>query len=438
MDKKSTGKQIIAIALLVVGFVGMVFGVFGLVGGGNIEPYEARQGVVLVYAAATVYNEDGTVEQMGGTGTGWVVGKPGEPVQYIVTNGHVVEAAYAYPKTYNNVTGTIQVYYSAAENDFAQVEVVYYSPQTEKDIAILKLPTPTNKRVPLTLRESDSVKMSETAYALGYPGDSSIRQTLPTYDLDDVTITKGIISNRVTTNSSTYEAFQMDVSIAPGNSGGPLVDENGRVIGINASGAIDPDTGVSLGMNYAIIINELTKILDQERIGYTMAGALSWVPNWFAYVFLPIGILALAGGIVLLVMTTRKGGAMMAAAGMGVQKKSAVKGRGPVGKYAALRGVTGKYAGQKFDLLKGKVVIGRDPTTCNIVFDKNTPGISGRHCQVVYDANEDCFLITDLGSSYGTYLGNGKKLTANVAEKLSAGDTFYLCDNTNRFVVTKE
>lgn len=169
-----------------------------------------------------------------------------------------------------------------------------------------------------------------------------------------------------------------------------------------------------------------------------MAGALSWVPNWFAYVFLPIGILALAGGIVLLVMTTRKGGAMMAAAGMGVQKKSAVKGRGPVGKYAALRGVTGKYAGQKFDLLKGKVVIGRDPTTCNIVFDKNTPGISGRHCQVVYDANEDCFLITDLGSSYGTYLGNGKKLTANVAEKLSAGDTFYLCDNTNRFVVTKE
>ena len=114
------------------------------------------------------------------------------------------------------------------------------------------------------------------------------------------------------------------------------------------------------------------------------------------------------------------------------------KGRGPVGKYAVLRGVTGKYAGQKFDLLKGKVVIGRDPATCNIVFDKNTPGISGRHCQVVYDPNEDCFLITDLGSSYGTFLGNSKKLTANVAEKLYAGDTFYLCDNANRFVVTKE
>ena len=438
MGKKTNGKQIAAIALLVVGLVGVVFGIFGIVGGGRIEPYEARQGVVLVYATASIYNEDGSVEQTGATGTGWAVGKPGQPVQYIVTNGHVVEAAYAYPKTYSNVSGMVQVYYSAAENDFVQAEVVYYSAQEEKDIAILKLPTPTTKRSALTLRESDSVKMSETAYALGYPGDSSQRQSLPAYDLDDVTITKGIISNRVTTKFSAYEAFQMDVSISPGNSGGPLVDENGQVIGINASGAADPETGLMLGMNYAILIDELTKILDQERIEYTMTNALSWVPNWFAFVFLPLGILALAGGAVLLVLSVQKGGAALASAGAGAERRSAARGRGPMGRHPALRGVTGKYAGQRFDLMKGKVIIGRDPTACNIVFDKNTPGISGRHCQVVYDPNEDCFLITDLGSSYGTFLGNGKKLTASVAEKLSAGDTFYLCDNSNRFVVVKE
>lgn len=109
-----------------------------------------------------------------------------------------------------------------------------------------------------------------------------------------------------------------------------------------------------------------------------------------------------------------------------------------MGKHAALRGVTGKYAGQSFDLLKGKVILGRNPAACNIVFDKNTPGISGQHCQVAYDATKDCFFITDLGSSYGTFLGNGKKLTANVEESMSAGDTFYLCDNANRFVVVKE
>ncbi|HIR14618.1 MAG TPA: trypsin-like peptidase domain-containing protein [Candidatus Choladousia intestinavium] len=439
MNKKKIRKQIIAIVLLVVGLVGIVFGVLGIIGGGGrIEPYEARQGIVLVYAAATAYNEDGSIEQMGGTGTGWAVGKPGKPVEYIVTNGHVVEAAYTYPKMYANMTGTVQVYYSAAENDFAQVEVVYYSPQTEKDIAILKLPTPTNKRVPLTLRESDSVKMSETAYALGYPGDSSIRQTLPAYDLDDVTITKGIISNRVNPNWSTYEAFQMDVSIAAGNSGGPLVDEDGRVIGINSSGAVDQETGLMLGMNYSIIIDELTKILDQERISYTMADGLSWVPAWFVYVFLPVGILALAGGILLLLMSMGKVGAVLSSAGGGEPRRAAARGGGPMGKHAALRGVTGKYAGQSFDLLKGKVILGRNPAACNIVFDKNTPGISGQHCQVAYDATKDCFFITDLGSSYGTFLGNGKKLTANVEESMSAGDTFYLCDNANRFVVVKE
>ena len=256
-------------------------------------------------------------------------------------------------------------------------------------------------------------------------------------------MTRGIISKRLNPVNVTYEAFQMDVSIAGGNSGGPLVDENGNVIGINTLGATDPQTGVPLGMNYAIIVDELTKILDGEQLEYTMAGGgLSWTQPWFAYVFLPIGVLALIGGIILLVTSQKNGqGAPVAAgaaAGMGSGKAPARGGRGPVEKRAVLRGVTGKYSGQSFDLLKGKVVIGRDPATCNIVFDKNTPGISGRHCQVVYDPNEDCFIITDLGSSYGTFLGNGKKLTANVAEKLSTGDTFYLCDNANRFVVSKE
>ena len=78
-------------------------------------------------------------------------------------------------------------------------------------------------------------------------------------------MTRGIISKRLNPVNVTYEAFQMDVSIAGGNSGGPLVDENGNVIGINTLGATDPQTGVPLGMNYAIIVDELTKILDGEQ-----------------------------------------------------------------------------------------------------------------------------------------------------------------------------
>ena len=433
--KKSSSKQVVAILLLVIGLAAGVFGVLGLVGGGGMDPYEARNGVVYVQAVA--YDDKGS--SLISSGTGWAIGKPGEPVEYIVTNGHVVEAGYMYPKQYANITGGINIYFSAAENDYVVGQVVYYSAPTEKDIAIIKLPSATDKRTALRLRSSSDVKVGETVYALGYPGTAKVGQDFKTYDQNDITLTRGVISKKMTPNFSTYSAFQMDTYISGGNSGGPLVDENGFVVGINSAGI--EASGIDIGMNYAIVTDELTKILDSERIEYTLAGGgLSWTQPWFAYVFLPIGVLALIGGIILLVTSQKgvQGAPAPAAAGAGTGKAPARGGRGPVEKRAVLRGVTGKYSGQSFDLLKGKVVIGRDPATCNIVFDKNTPGISGRHCQVVYDPNEDCFIITDLGSSYGTFLGNGKKLTANVAEKLSTGDTFYLCDNANRFVVSKE
>ena len=228
----------------------------------------------------------------------------------------------------------------------------------------------------------------------------------------------------------------MDVYINSGNSGGPLVDQNGFLLGINSAG-IQSAEGTSEGVNYAIIANELIRILDNERLEYSVANtSLAWAPRWMGYVFLPLGVLALAAGAVLLINDRNR--SQLAAQAEGGQGYKSSKARGPMDRRAVLRGVTGKYAGQSFDLVGGKVVIGRDPAICNIVFEKNTPGISGRHCQVVYDPNQECFLITDLGSSYGTYLGNGKKLTANVTEKIFPGDTFYLCDNANRFVVTKE
>ena len=437
--KKSSSKQVVAILLLVIGLIAGVFGILGLVGGGGTDPYEARKSVVMVYSYLQL--TDG--QSAGAMGTGFAIGKPGEPVEYIVTNGHVVEYGYMGPKVYAEQVSSagVQVYFSAAENDYVAGQVVYYSGFNEKDIAIIKLPSATDKRTALRLRSSSDVKVGETVYALGYPGTATVGQDFKTFDQDDITLTKGVISKKMTPSFSTYDAFQMDTYISGGNSGGPLVDENGFVVGINSAGI--EASGIDIGMNYAIVADELIKILDSERIEYTMAGGgVSWAQPWFAYVFLPIGVLALAGGIILLVTSQKNGqGAPVAAgaaAGMGSGKAPARGGRGPVEKRAVLRGVTGKYSGQSFDLLKGKVVIGRDPATCNIVFDKNTPGISGRHCQVVYDPNEDCFIITDLGSSYGTFLGNGKKLTANVAEKLSTGDTFYLCDNANRFVVSKE
>ncbi|HIR68015.1 MAG TPA: trypsin-like peptidase domain-containing protein [Candidatus Pelethousia gallinarum] len=429
---KTSSKRIVAILLLILGLIALVLGVLGLLGGGAMQPYDARNSVVLV--AATVADDQGNTSM--GWGTGWAIGKPGKPVEYIVTNGHVVEQAYTYPQLYTNVQGQLQVVFNAAENDFVIPEVVYYSAPQEKDIAILRLPTPTEKRIPLQLRPSETVDIGEAAWALGYPGISSMYQQYSTFSPDDITLTQGIISKRNKPTGSSYEAFQMDVYINSGNSGGPLVDKNGFLLGINSAG-IQSAEGTSEGVNYAIIANELIRILDNERLEYAVANTgLAWAPRWMGYVFLPLGALALAAGAFLLLGGKTR--AFAPANAGGGQSHRPAKGQGPMGRRAVLRGVTGKYAGQSFDLTGGKVVIGRDPTSCNIVFEKNTPGISGRHCQVAYDPNGECFLITDLDSSYGTYLGNGKKLTANVTEKLFPGDTFYLCDNANRFVVAKE
>ncbi len=430
MNVKITSKQQrTAILLLAVAAVLIILGLLGLGGGGSKDPYEARNSVVMVYSYLQL--TDG--QSAGAMGTGFAIGKPGEAVEYIVTNGHVVDYGYVGPKAYAGqvYSAGVQVYFSAAENQYVSAEVVYYSPSNDKDIAIIKLPSKTDKRRPITIKNADAVSIGDTAYALGYPGVASNSQQFSTYDENDITLTRGIISKRTKPAWSNYDAFQMDVYINHGNSGGPLVDEQGCLIGINSSGAVD-EQGKSEGVNFAITSGELVKILDSEHIPYAMAhSGLSRVPGWFAYVFLPMGILMLAGGVVLPVIDRKRTQAFAGA-------QRAGGGPGSAGKRAVLLGVTGKYAGQRFDLLTGQVVLGRDPATCNIVFDRDTPGISGRHCQVSYDRNEDYFVITDLGSTYGTFLGSGKKLTANVAERLYAGDTFCFADNANRFVVTKE
>lgn len=108
-----------------------------------------------------------------------------------------------------------------------------------------------------------------------------------------------------------------------------LLTENGNVIGINTAGAVDPNTGLSLDMNYAIIIDELTKILDNEKIPYTLAKTAN--SGWMGYVFLPIGLVLSALGILLLVKSQND---------KPDNTQSAVKVRTNSAKQAVLRGVT--------------------------------------------------------------------------------------------------
>ncbi|MEO3750239.1 trypsin-like peptidase domain-containing protein [Streptomyces sp. B6B3] len=192
------------------------------------------------------------------TGTGFVLDEEGR----ILTNAHVVSPAA-------DGGGVIEVTFSSG--DTAQAEVVGHD--TGYDLAVVQVEGVSGLS-PLELGDSDSVRVGDPVVAFGAP-----------FDLEG-TVTSGIISateRPITAGGaesdgsdiSYVNALQTDAPINPGNSGGPLVDINGRVIGINS--AIrngDSDSGMdtgsgSVGLGFAIPINTGRDVAEQLiNVGY--------------------------------------------------------------------------------------------------------------------------------------------------------------------------
>ena len=157
---------------------------------------------------------------------------------YIVTNNHVIENADDINVTLNNKKS-----YKA--------ELIGADPSS--DLAVLKI---TGANMPyLSWGNSDEVKLGQWVLAIGYPW------TL------DVTVTAGIVSakarslglNRSKSNTPIESFIQTDAAVNQGNSGGALVDTDGKLIGINS--AIASQTGSYAGYSYAIPVNLVKKIV---------------------------------------------------------------------------------------------------------------------------------------------------------------------------------
>nr|WP_078576268.1 trypsin-like peptidase domain-containing protein [Streptomyces sp. AA0539] len=187
-----------------------------------------------------------------GTGTGFVIDDRG----HILTNAHVVRPAVG-------TSGSIQVTFNSG--DTASAEIV--GQDAGYDLAVVKV-TGVSGLTPLPLGDSDSVRVGDPVVAIGAP-----------FDLAG-TVTSGIISavNRPITaggeesdgsDISYVNALQTDAPINPGNSGGPLVDLDGRVIGINSairapeSGGAEGGQAGSVGLGFAIPINQGKDIAEQ-------------------------------------------------------------------------------------------------------------------------------------------------------------------------------
>lgn len=173
-----------------------------------------------------------SIKTRSGTGTGFFVKH-----SLIVTNHHVVER-----ETY------VTVKLSGGEITPATV----ISKSTSYDLAILRLDDPRLEHGVLTTSKSDSVRVGQEVVAIGSP-----------LGVLDSTVTRGIVS--AIREVGPLKLFQTDAAVNPGNSGGPLIDTNGHVIGINTL-----KVGSTESLGFAIAIDHAERLIKDPD---SMAGS---------------------------------------------------------------------------------------------------------------------------------------------------------------------
>ena len=103
---------------------------------------------------------------------------------------------------------------------------------------------------------------------------------------------------------------------------------------------------------------------------------------------------------------------------------------GPV-RIPMVRSLAPQHNGATFGIGNAPLMVGRDVSGCAIVFREGTAGVSSRHCTIEWKPATGEFYVTDLRSTYGTFLMNGRRLPPNVPCRLMPGDSFYVGESVN-------
>jgi hypothetical protein len=338
------------------------------------------------------------------------------PVQYIVTNAHCVF-------TDDGQKGSVQVYFSVAANNFMMAEILWWD--FNKDLAVLRLPNPTTERKAAILSPENKTDITGDFWALGYPAATDYADDFRAFDKAHIAQTRGGIQRK--TRVGNRDVYLLDLMIHGGNSGGPLVNAKGEVVGVNTFGITDPQSGVEA--LYAVTINELIRGIDRQDIPFAVVGDLNIV-----MVILLTGVILVALVLTaVLYLTLGKKKAPASAAPRVIQSATPVAPAAvPAGHSvkAYIKAVNGNFAGRNFEV-GGKIIIGRDGSKCTVAFPVEAAGISGIHCEVTFDGSTA--YLRDLGSSYGTFLANGTKLAEKAPMRLNNGDRFYVATVENTF-----
>lgn len=449
-------KRILAMSLAVLMACGLMTAPAAAAGSGSPAVTSARNGVVRVIMTQNINVYDAGSEEYLGTvqgyssGSAFGVGTAGKETDVFVTNRHVVTAEDGLEEVQPGVFAYFQYevtgYYILLDNFAYNSEtftldssravpctVVYLGEGEDADVAVLKAAENVSGRVALALLDDeDSLQVTGRVSSLGYPGvsDGATSESYLLAGVDDVTVNSGAVSRfydsvsvtDVNSGAIKGHVIQHDAAINGGNSGGPLVDQNGAVVGINTYTYHGGSQAVS-NSYYALRVKYAKDALDSLGIHYDV-----YRPGPGPLLFVFIGAAAVIAAAVMAVILVRRRKRQGPAGGRG-QPAPALDGAAQY----RLQGQSGAFAGRRF-AINGQVRIGRDPAANDLVYPDGTPGISGRHCAVILSGGQ--VTLTDLGSSYGTFLAGGQRLAPNQPVSLRMGDRFYLGTDKESFVIT--
>jgi len=216
---------------------------------------QAAPAVANIITQAVEYDFFQDAVPVEGAGSGFVI----DPRGYVMTNNHVIEGA-------ENIQVTL--------GDRSHYVARLIGTDPRNDIALLKIDAKDKRLAALPLGDSASLQVGQSVLAIGNPFGFS------------GTLTKGVISALGRTvqtgeTSAIDQAIQTDAAINRGNSGGPLLNSRGEVIGINT--AIFTPSGTTAGIGFAIPINMAKRIsqdlITQGRVRHAYLG-ISEIAVW--------------------------------------------------------------------------------------------------------------------------------------------------------------
>lgn len=391
---------------------GLFVPVYAATAGGTSKMLEqVKDSVVALYVVG--YDASGKARSAC-SGSGFAVGKAGKDSDVFLTNWHVVTVDGKFPTELVRIwimkeNCGIMSNYEPDPNNSIECRVLTAT-SGYPDYAVIKMQKfePGYKALPLLPVEK--VTKGTTVYALGFPGiveASSVEQ----FGGSNLTATNGIISRFGQLNwaGNTNTIFHT-ATISSGNSGGPLVTEDGAVIGINTYGFGE----TALEYSCAIYIDYAMEGLDALGIPYSL-----YSKTWMIAVGVAVAVLVIAAVVVIVCVRKKK-------VDPGPIPDPTPQPK-PVIKFKLL-----SATGATYNLSGTTNLIGRDPS-CQICLPTDTKGISRRHCQLVIQGED--LILMDLGSTYGTFI-HEKQIPANTPVKLHSGSYFCLGGpNHNRFTV---